>query len=97
METNSAANEEQRKALRRRLRAARESFAGSTEADAAQRAVERHLAQVLHALEPQVLGLYWPVRGEFSAVALWREDEYLSSVPASLPFTRRQPPAMPGH
>src|SRR5262249_46364769 len=54
----------------------------------------RHLASLLHRLEPQGLGLYWPVLGEFNAVALWRADEYLRAIPASLPFATRQPPAM---
>ena len=84
----------QRSALRRRLRDARAAFAGSVEAQAAQLSLRTHLARALHMLEPQVLGLYWPVQGEFNAVALWQGDEVLRQVPASLPFARREPPVM---
>jgi len=83
-----------RAALRQRLREERGAFASSEEAAAAQAALQSHLARLLRELEPQGLGLYWPVLGEFNAVALWRADEYLSSLPVSLPFARRRPPSM---
>jgi 5,10-methenyltetrahydrofolate synthetase len=84
----------QRAALRRRLRDARQAFASADEARQAQANLGRHLASLLRTLEPQGLGLYWPVLGEFNAVALWQGDEYLRAIPASLPFATRQPPAM---
>ena len=76
------------------MRDARTAFAGSVEVQAAQLSLQTHLARALRMLEPQVLGLYWPVQGEFNAVTLWLDDEVLRQVPASLPFARRAPPEM---
>ena len=76
------------------MRDARTAFAGSVEAQAAQLSLQTRLARALRMLEPQVLGLYWPVQGEFNAVTLWLDDEVLRQVPASLPFARRAPPEM---
>jgi 5-formyltetrahydrofolate cyclo-ligase len=94
VDSESSVTATQRASLRRRLRDARGAFASTAEAADAQRSLQEHLAQVLRTLEPHILGLYWPVRGEFNAVAVWQADEYLHSIPASLPFVHRRPPAM---
>jgi 5,10-methenyltetrahydrofolate synthetase len=80
--------------LRQRLRADRERFGASTEADAARRALGDHLVAVLDALEPESLGLYWPVRSEFNAAQALRDDAKSNRIPWALPFTRRTPPEM---
>lgn len=83
-----------RRDLRARLRLQREAFAASDAAPAAQAALARHLGEVLARLEPQRLGLYWPVRAEFNAVSACNGDNRLFQVPFALPFCRRAPPAM---
>lgn len=94
MDSDSSVTAAQRAALRQRLRDARQAFANADEVQHAHDSLSRHLASLLRTLEPLGLGLYWPVLGEFNAVALWRADEYLRAIPASLPFATRQPPAM---
>lgn len=94
MDSDSSVTGMQRTALRRRLRDARQAFANAADTQHAQESLGRHLASLLRTLEPQSLGLYWPVLGEFNAVSLWQADEYLRAIPASLPFATRQPPAM---
>lgn len=49
---------------------------------------------MLEALEPESLGLYWPVRSEFNAADALRDDAISSRIPWALPFTRREPPQM---
>jgi 5-formyltetrahydrofolate cyclo-ligase len=82
-----------RQALRRRLLAAREAFATRPEAQAAQVALATHLARLLREIEPELLGVYWPVRGEFNAIAALEADG-LSKLPLALPFAQRTPPSM---
>jgi len=55
-----------RSTLRQRLLQARQAWAGTDEAPPAQARLEAHLSAVLMELEPQCLGLYWPLRGEFN-------------------------------
>lgn len=78
-----------RAALRVRLRSARESFASGPGAEAARAALASHLVAVLNQLEPQCLGMYWPIRSEFNAVDPCAADAGLSAIPWALPFTYR--------
>lgn len=78
-----------RAVLRARLRAARESFASGPGADAARAALASHLVKVLGQLEPQCLGLYWPIRSEFNAVDPCAADAGLADLPWALPYTYR--------
>lgn len=94
MDSESTGNDRQRAALRQRLRQARHAFANGVDAQRAQESLAAHLAPLLRTLEPQGLGLYWPVFGEFNAVAMWQADEYLRAIEASLPFAQRRPPSM---
>lgn len=82
-----------RVALRRQLLAERERFAASAAALAAQASLETHLARVLVDLEPALLGIYWPVRGEFNAIRAL-ESPSLTKLPLALPFAQREPKAM---
>jgi 5,10-methenyltetrahydrofolate synthetase len=79
--------------LRRRLIAAREQHAASEVGSDARDALAGHLERLLVQLEPERLGLYAPMRGEFNAIdALdaWGG----SKLRLALPFARRQPAAM---
>jgi len=80
--------------LRAALLTERERFANSAAAAAAQAALGRHLATVVARLEPQCLGLYWPVRSEFNAPLVFTGDAGLSACALALPFSRREPRAM---
>jgi len=82
-----------RQALRRKLLSAREQFAARPEGLAAQAALAGHLARLLQDIEPETLGVYWPVRGEFNAVAAL-EAAGLSKLPLALPYAQREPHAM---
>lgn len=83
-----------RQALRQRLRADRERFAGSADAQSAQTALAAHLAALLDTLEPLSLGLYWPVRSEFNAAQALRDDAKSARIPWALPFAQRTPHEM---
>jgi len=82
-----------RTALRRQLLDARELFAASPEALAAQQTFSQHLSQVLREIEPDLLGVYWPRRGEFNAIhALEKAGPVKSKL--ALPFALRRPTEM---
>jgi 5-formyltetrahydrofolate cyclo-ligase len=83
-----------RKTLRIRLIAEREHFANSDRAAAAAAALARHLHDVLRHIEPELLGVYWPVRSEFNAALALQSDESARELPLALPFVRRTPPQM---
>lgn len=78
-----------RTALRSRLRAARETLVSGPGFEAAQAALAGHLRTVLAELEPRCLGLYWPIRSEFNAVAPCAADPALSAIDWALPYTHR--------
>lgn len=83
-----------RATLRQQLLEARERFVASPAGPAAHQALGWRLRELLAALEPQVLGLYWPVRSEFNAPAAWGDDMPALAPGLALPFARRRPPAM---
>ncbi len=83
-----------RATLRQQLLEARERFVASPSGPAAHRALGQRLKSVLEALEPQVLGLYWPVRSEFNARVAWGDDMSVLADGLALPFARRHPPTM---
>jgi len=91
--SGSAPTRTERQTLRRRLLADRERFAISPEAAAAHAALADHLVRLLRELEPELLGLYWPVRGEFNAIDAL-DDAGSPKLPLALPFAQRQPPVM---
>jgi 5,10-methenyltetrahydrofolate synthetase len=55
-----------RTALRQSLLQARQAWAATEAAVAAQARLNEHLLALLSQLEPEGLGLYWPIRGEFN-------------------------------
>lgn len=85
---------EAREALRQTLLARREEFVGGPQAAAADGALARSLSSILIDLEPELLGVYWPVRSEFNAPALFAAGTLLATCPLALPFARKQPVEM---
>jgi len=83
-----------RKTLRERLIADRERFANAGDADVHAAALGRELLAVLRQIEPELLGVYWPMRSEFNAGPALQNDESMSNLPLALPFTRRTPRCM---
>ncbi|WP_422018415.1 5-formyltetrahydrofolate cyclo-ligase [Roseateles sp.] len=75
-----------RSALRRELIAARRAFAATLAFQTAQAALDGPLRDLLDQLEPELLGVYWPMAGEFTPGAL--------PFPRALPFARRDPADM---
>ncbi len=82
--------------LRRRLLAAREHFADGANAVAAQQALTVQLARLLHEIEPAILGLYWPLRGEFNPCDAL-QPAGCASLTLALPYARREPREMHYH
>ncbi|MFT7721332.1 MAG: 5-formyltetrahydrofolate cyclo-ligase [Roseateles sp.] len=86
MRTDMSPDPSDRPALRRDLLAARRAFAATPAFLSAQAALAAPLAALLARLEPGLLGVYWPLAGEFDPGALrW---------PRALPFARREPAGM---
>lgn len=86
---DGAAPSADRRALRQRLLAERDAFAVVPGFAAAQANLSRHLAQLIRQLEPQCLGVYWPIRSEFNAPAACAADKALAALPLALPFARK--------
>ncbi len=83
-----------RTVLRSTLLAARDNFVASPAHAQARQDLQRNLVDVLRELEPNCLGLYWPIRSEFNAVAACAGDSELSAIEWALPFSRRSPRQM---
>ena len=87
-----------RQALRQRLLAARAQFVAGPQGAAAADALARGLAAVLARLEPDCLGVYWPVRSEFNAALALDVAAAASGRsppwPLALPWCRREPREM---
>lgn len=82
----TAAHPADRTDLRRQLLAARRDFAATPAFQAAEHALRQALADLLAQLEPELLGVYWPLPGEF--------DLGVQPCPRALPFARRDPAEM---
>ncbi|MFZ4550310.1 MAG: 5-formyltetrahydrofolate cyclo-ligase [Aquabacterium sp.] len=80
--------------LRQRLLSARQTWAQGPTAPAAQAALDKRLAEVLAQLEPDCLGLYWPMKGEFNPrdAALTAQSAWGSRL--ALPYADKTPVAM---
>lgn len=83
-----------RATLRQQLLEARERFVASPSGPAAHQALGQRLRTVIDALEPQVLGLYWPVRSEFNPRTAWGDDMSELAPGLALPWAHREPRAM---
>lgn len=82
----SAAVHPDRAELRRGLLAQRRAFAATPAFQAAEHAVRQSLSLLLEQLEPELLGVYWPLAGEF--------DLGVQPFARALPFARREPAEM---
>lgn len=80
--------------LRKRLLGQREQFVAGATSGEASAALAHHLKAVLSALEPSCLGVYWPHRSEFNAVAALAADSTLATLPIALPYAQRAPAQM---
>jgi 5-formyltetrahydrofolate cyclo-ligase len=76
------------------LLARRGAFALSPQAAQAGSALAQHLLTAIEALEPQCLGLYWPIRSEFSLNAALLRSRPRNSMQLALPFVHKSPPRM---
>jgi 5,10-methenyltetrahydrofolate synthetase len=88
--TVPAAPAQERAALRRQLLAARRDWAASAAATAASAAVARQLGELLMQLEPQCLGLYWALDGEFNAAAAVQALHFEEPMRLALPYAKRE-------
>ena len=89
MKSDPSGTAPSRQALRNELLAARARFVATEQALPAAQTLAHHLADVLARLEPEVLGLYWPIQAEFNAPAAIIADTTLAPLPLALPFGRR--------
>lgn len=85
---------EVRALLRRRLLSERQQWATTPAVDAAQTALEARLWDVLAQLEPECLGVYSPMKGEFNPRALAVRAQTQWGCHLALPFSQREPVAM---
>ena len=83
--------------VRADLLAARQAWMQSPEGQSAQPVWAQHLARVIEQLEPDVLGLYWPIRFEFNPVQALASLVQRQKLSCALPFARRDPPLMSYH
>ncbi len=83
----------QRALLRQTLLARRHAFATAPEHAvahaAAVSALSAHLLAVLRQIEPECLGVYWAMRGEFNPLPACRQADWLQTLPWALPFARK--------
>ena len=83
-----------RSALRRRLLAAHQAWCATPEGETAQGQLAQRLLDVLAQLEPDVLGVYWPMKGEFNPRTLALRAQAQWDCRLALPFAQREPVAM---
>lgn len=84
----------ERRALRTQLKEARAAWAGTPAGHAATAALARHLRDVLEQLEPQCLGVFWPLEGEFNAAAALASLAWGDQPQWALPFCTKSPRRM---
>jgi 5-formyltetrahydrofolate cyclo-ligase len=86
------------KTLRQTLRAEwiarRKAFEQSPEYAAANQALSEHLRQLLQRAQPESLGLYWCLHGEFNAVPTVLNDSAFNDITLALPYAQQQPHRM---
>ena len=83
-----------RGALRSQCLELRHAWVEGPQAAAGTAALAHHLKALVDRLEPQCLGLYWPIRGEFNAAEVFSADIGASGLMLALPFTQREPRQM---
>lgn len=83
-----------RAALRARLLQARRAWSTTPAAAQAQAALQERVAATLASLEPDCLGLYWPMQGEFNPMEVGAILQKSEGIRLALPFARKQPAEM---
>lgn len=83
-----------RATLRRRLLQARRDWSATSAIVPAQKALHDRVVAVLNQLEPECLGLYWPMKGEFNPMDIARAAQTTLASRLALPFARKTPPQM---
>ncbi|MBH1988019.1 MAG: 5-formyltetrahydrofolate cyclo-ligase [Burkholderiales bacterium] len=83
-----------RASLRKRLIQARRDWATSPACLPAQAELERRLWAVLSQLEPECLGVYWPIQGEFNPRNIACQAQAQWGARLALPSARRDPVEM---
>ena len=84
----------ERRALRTQLKDARSAWAATPAGHAASATLARHLLEVLEQLEPQCLGMFWPLEGEFNAAAELIRHSWVEQPQWALPFCAKSPRRM---
>jgi 5-formyltetrahydrofolate cyclo-ligase len=92
--------------LRQQLKLQRQAFMASRAGVLAHQNVASHLNNLLHTLEPDSLGIYWPLPGEFNApiegqlspqfnaAEPWAALQNAIVARLALPFAKKTPPVM---
>jgi 5-formyltetrahydrofolate cyclo-ligase len=91
MHLSSSTHATPRAALRSNLLVRREAFVTSAEAAAAESVQAKHLRGLLIDLEPETLGMYWPLRFEFNAPSALSDEMTDARVLMALPYARKTP------
>lgn len=91
---NTAAADGNRAALRQRLLDERRTWASGPSAAAAQQELQQRVLAVLAQLEPDCLGVFWPMQGEFNPRDVALTAQQLWNCRLALPYARRDPVEM---
>jgi 5,10-methenyltetrahydrofolate synthetase len=83
-----------RTALRRQLLQARQTWIDSPAATLAQPRLAERALSILAQLEPDCLGIYWPMKGEFNPMDVARQARSRWACQLALPFAHKSPIAM---
>lgn len=78
-----------RAALRQQLLSQRRTLMQSAEGVNASRELSTQMLTVLQQIEPQCLGIYWALEGEFDPVPTCLQSIFLQAVPLALPFATK--------
>lgn len=79
---------------RRHLLDARKAWRTTPQAQQAQAALHERVMAVLSELEPDCLGLYWPMQGEFNPMDVATAAQRAFSCRLALPFAQKSPAQM---
>lgn len=79
---------------RRHLLDARNTWITTPQAQQAQTALHQRIMSILSELEPDCLGLYWPMQGEFNPMAVAAAAPRAFSCRLALPFAQKNPAHM---
>ena len=76
------------------MKTERAAWLATPAAHAASAALGHHLREVLEQLEPQSLGLFWPLEGEFNAAAELLGHAWARQAQWALPYCTKSPRTM---